>query len=40
MPETITPEAIATAVGVGFFGPVLLYLVGLLIKAAKDAAQF
>jgi len=36
----VSPENIATAVGVGFFGPVLLYLVGLLIKAARDAAKF
>lgn len=35
----ISADDAAIAAGVGFFGPVLLYIVGLLIKAAKDAAS-
>lgn len=35
----IPADQAATAVGVGFFGPMLLYFVGLLFRAAKDAAS-
>lgn len=36
----ITAEDASIAVGLGFFGPVLLYFVGLLFRAARNAAEF